>query len=142
MTRLEVRREFSRVAVPLFLLGCLSLACLTSCQRSAQYRHDSDLADMDVAPGPSRSMKSSLRADMIGQPKKRALVLEFWNDTPIKSDTLGAFAAEELKRGLGMTRRVIVPEDAEDRSDHPGSCRRRPCQCGSAGEEGKSWELL
>jgi hypothetical protein len=51
------------------------------------------------------------KVDVQGQPKKRALVLNFWNDTPEKLESLGAFAADELRRGLSLTQRIIFPLD-------------------------------
>jgi hypothetical protein len=47
----------------------------------------------------------------MGQPKKRVMVLNFWNDTPVKQNDIGEFAADELKRGLYLSQRVIVPTD-------------------------------
>ena len=44
------------------------------------------------------------------QPRKKVLVLEFWNDTPVKIDGLGKFVAEDLKRQLEASQRVILPE--------------------------------
>ena len=47
----------------------------------------------------------------MGQPKKRVVVLDFWNDTPVKQTDLGAFAADELRRGLYLSQRMIIPPD-------------------------------
>jgi len=53
------------------------------------------------------------RIESMGQPKKRIVILNFWNDTPVKQNDLGAFAADELRRGLYATQRVILPTDAK-----------------------------
>jgi hypothetical protein len=47
----------------------------------------------------------------MGQPKKRLVVFDFWNDTPVKQTDLGAFASDELRRGLFLSQRVILPPD-------------------------------
>ena len=51
------------------------------------------------------------RLESMGQPRKRLAVLNFWNDTPVVGD-LGGFAGDELRRGLELTQRVILPPDA------------------------------
>jgi hypothetical protein len=47
----------------------------------------------------------------MGQPRKKVVVFNFWNDTPVKQSELGQFAGDELKRGLYLTQRLIIPED-------------------------------
>ncbi len=44
-------------------------------------------------------------------PKKRVLVLGFWNDTPVGDDSIGTFASEEFKRELELGRHVLFPEE-------------------------------
>jgi hypothetical protein len=39
--------------------------------------------------------------------------MNFWNDTPVKQPDLGAFAADELKRSLYATQKMILPTDAK-----------------------------
>jgi hypothetical protein len=39
------------------------------------------------------------------------MVFAFWNDTPVKQPTLGAYGADELKRGLAVSQRLIVPKE-------------------------------
>jgi hypothetical protein len=51
------------------------------------------------------------KADLQGQPKKRVLVLNFWNDTPLIQSELGVFAANELRRGLFLSQKVILADD-------------------------------
>ena len=89
----------------------------SACQRSPQYKHDQDYSNQDAssyyggaaatAQGPTQKIQS------MGQPKKRVVVLNFWNDTPINQSDLGAFAADELKRDLYATQRMILPADAK-----------------------------
>ena len=42
---------------------------------------------------------------------KKVVILDFWNDTPIQQPTLGGFAADELRRDLFVTQRMILPTD-------------------------------
>jgi hypothetical protein len=48
---------------------------------------------------------------LLGQPKKRVLVLDFWNATPVSSGELGFFAADELRRGLYLSQKVMLETD-------------------------------
>ena len=102
------------------------LVSLTACHRSPQLIGDRDGdEDESSSQGKFTSLSSSSTVgegrgdftasgmDSVGQPKKKVFALNFWNDTPIQQDSLGTFAAEELLRGLGLTRRVIVPPDTK-----------------------------
>ncbi len=93
-----------------FLVG---LAFFTACQRSPQYQRDQDYFQGDPGSYYNRPASKSIseRIEGMGQPKKRLLVMDFWNDTPVKSDTLGKFAADELRKGLYQTQRIIIPKD-------------------------------
>lgn len=62
-------------------------------------------------PGAGQQPKITDRIASLGQPRKRVVVLNFWNDTPVGFPGLGEFAADELRRGLSLTQRVIVPTD-------------------------------
>ncbi len=86
---------------------------LVSCQRSNQYRHDQDYMrdDMPASYYQSANKSPSEKVESLGQPKKRVVVLGFWNDTPVKQTDLGSFAADELRRGLHLTQRMILPTD-------------------------------
>lgn len=97
------------------VLGILVAA--TACQRSPQYRHDQDYGSSDGATsyyGKQGAGKSpTARIEQMGQPKKRVVILTFWNDTPVPQADLGMFAADELRRGLFLTQRLILPPDAK-----------------------------
>lgn len=108
-------KKFNSVShwgVLLFLLGVFS-----ACQRSPQYRKDEDYGRNDSTVNYLGARPSSLsptqKVEAMGQPKKRVAVLNFWNDTPIQLNTIGAFAADELKRGLTLSQRVLVPTDVK-----------------------------
>jgi len=58
-------------------------------------------------PGDNASEKIA----SIAQPKKRIVVFDFWNATPLKSDELGPFGADELRRELYVSGRVIIPTE-------------------------------
>jgi hypothetical protein len=85
----------------------------SSCQRSAEYKHDQDYykADAQSYYNNNNGKSPSQRVSDMGQPKKRIIVFDFWNDTPVKQTDLGAFAADELRRGLYLSQRVILPPD-------------------------------
>lgn len=85
-----------------------------SCQRSPQYHQEEDYGRNDFTSGlPVLKKGQSLtqKIESMGQPKKRVVVLDFWNDTPVKQPALGAYAANELSRGLFLTQRLIIPTD-------------------------------
>jgi hypothetical protein len=87
-----------------------------ACQRSPQYRRDENLSNGDPSDGyyaPPQGGSITQKVESMGQPKKRVVVLGFWNDTPVKMDNIGDFAADELKRGLFLSQRVILPTDAK-----------------------------
>lgn len=105
------------VLATLGLVGALAGA--TGCQRSPQYRHDQDYAPDDNSSGyygksaAANGKTPTGRIESMGQPKKRVVVLNFWNDTPVPQAELGPFAADELRRGLFLTQRLILPADAK-----------------------------
>ena len=103
----------SRVFYLLFVL-CLGLV-LGSCNRSRNYAEDQEFFKAEPSsyynrggPGGQRTK----RIENLGQPKKRMVVLDFWNDTPIQLHELGRYTANEIRRELHNTRRVLIPADA------------------------------
>jgi hypothetical protein len=102
-----------RTSISLMLLAALFAS---SCQRSPAYRRDQEF----VSPNEPQSYYSNARGrtptqrlEQMGQPKKRLVIFDFWNDTPVKQADLGAFTADELRRGLHLSQRVILPPDAK-----------------------------
>ncbi len=77
-----------------------------SCKKSSLLRPDQGFERID-----RQGMRSSLapRGDEFGHPKKSVLVFDFWNDTPVRQEGLGVWVANELKRGLALTQRVVIP---------------------------------
>lgn len=101
-------------------LGVLSVAAglavfQSGCMRSNAYRQSQQYFEEDKKsyynqPGaPAQSPVKRIQA--MGQPKKRVMVFNFMNDTPVTAGSLGSFAADELRRGLFLTQRVIMPTD-------------------------------
>ena len=95
----------------------LTLSCfVTSCMRNSPYRKDKDPVD-DTPSGyysdsdSSKLSDSGVKLEYLKGPKKKVLVLGFWNDTPVGDENLGVFAASELKRELFLSRRVLFPDD-------------------------------
>ena len=92
----------------------VTLLAASACMRSPQYRRDQDYTQTDAESYYSSKTKSPTdRISAMGQPKKRVVILNFWNDTPVKQTDLGTFAADELRRGLFLTQRMILPPDAK-----------------------------
>ena len=89
---------------------------ISSCMRGSPFKKDKEPVD-DTPPGyysdsdSSRGGDSSARLEKLKSPKKKVLVLAFWNDTPVGDDSLGVFAAEELKRELYIGKRILFPEE-------------------------------
>ncbi len=111
-----IQKRFERIQLGLDfrIVLAFSLFLLTACNRSSSgLRSDNDNGQSFASEYYNhRYLKSSSqRVEALGQPKKSVLVLDFSNDTPIKQENLGSFVASELKRGLELTQRVIVPEN-------------------------------
>ena len=98
----------------------LFLACLTlsvfqaACVRSGFFKGDDDHGSDGASPTHYSGGSSGApvkKVESQGQPKKRIVVINFWNDTPVKFDSLGPYAADELRHGLYVTQKIIVPTD-------------------------------
>lgn len=101
---------------PLFLIAssvlALTLTMMSACQRSPEYRRDQEVGQPEPAGYyGAKARTPSQKVESMGQPKKRVIVLNFWNDTPVKQSDLGAFAADEVRRDLYLTQRMILPTD-------------------------------
>ncbi len=83
------------------------------CNRSPSFKKDQEYYRGDSSQSYySKGAKSpTARVDAMGQPKKRVVIFDFWNDTPVKSKTLGQFAADEIRRSLFATQRMILPTE-------------------------------
>jgi hypothetical protein len=92
-----------------FAILCFALA-LSACQRSSAYKRDQDYYRPENADSyySNHSKTSTDQLASMGQPKKRVVVLDFWNSTPVDVDHLGLFTADELRRGLFLTQRMII----------------------------------
>jgi hypothetical protein len=97
------------------LLSASVLALLPACQRSSAYRRsvgafgeeESYYARSEQAA--ANETIGTQKIEEMGQPRKRVLVFNFWNNTPIKGDEVGLFAADELRRALFTSGRVTLP---------------------------------
>jgi hypothetical protein len=54
--------------------------------------------------------QSAIPLQKIAGPRKKTLVLSFWNDTPVGDQKLGQFAASELQRELAIQKAAVIPE--------------------------------
>jgi hypothetical protein len=59
----------------------------------------------------SKTTDPSAKLERLKGPKKKVLILNFWNDTPVGDETLGSFAVDELKHELASSRHVLFPDD-------------------------------
>src|SRR3954466_12760204 len=84
-----------------------------ACSRSDQFSKDQQYYHPEDQTYYNKSGKATERVESMGQPKKRIVVLDFWNNTPVKQTELGAFAADELRRGLFLSQRVILPPEVK-----------------------------
>lgn len=92
----------------------LALVVLVGCARSSMFHRDQEFFEdapqgyytSDTLAGAGGGMVEKLK-----QPRKKVLVLGFWNDTPVGDDSIGLFAADELKRGLIIGKKVIFPDE-------------------------------
>lgn len=88
----------------------LALLVFFACARSPEFQKDQDYYRGEDSYY-DKNRNAVDRVESMGQPKKKVMVFAFWNDTPVKAITLGAFGADELKRGLSVSQRLIVPKD-------------------------------
>ena len=91
-----------------FLLSLLLLT-FVACARTPEFKKDQEFSRDDSYY--ERGRTASDRVESMGQPKKKVMVFAYWNDTPVRAPTLGAYGADELKRGLSVSQRLIVPKD-------------------------------
>ncbi len=86
---------------------------ISSCMRSQGIRKDRDFheesSDGYYQEGESRG-KSEVIERLKG-PKKKVLVLSFWNDTPTGDEALGDFVASELRREISLGGKVLLPDE-------------------------------
>ena len=85
------------------------LVALTACNRSPEFKKDQEYSKDDSYY--DRGRTAADKVESMGQPKKKIMVFAYWNDTPVRAPTLGAYGADEMKRGLSVSQRLIVPKD-------------------------------
>jgi hypothetical protein len=89
------------------------LFSLSSCSHFGNFKREPDVEEESPSGYYSElETKEKSTSDVITRlkgPKKRVMILGFWNDTPVGDDSLGTFAAEELKRELFLTKRMLFP---------------------------------
>lgn len=95
------------------IITAFSVAALSSsgCQRSQNFKKDQEFYQGEASTYYNKGKGPTQRLEQSGQPKKRVLVFDFWNDTPIRQPDIGFFAADELRRNLFLSQRVVVPPE-------------------------------
>ncbi|MDR3608623.1 MAG: hypothetical protein P4M08_14770 [Oligoflexia bacterium] len=110
-----MKRVF-RILSPILLVA----AALSACQRpSAKRDPDVYRPDSDSYYNSHGAKNTTDQLAAMGQPKKRVVVLDFWNSTPVGLDNFGFFAAEELRRGLYLTQRMILSPEIKSEYTTP-----------------------
>ncbi len=91
----------------------MSMAVTIGCARSDQYKRDQEFYEETPEGYYTQQYKSpnvsGSQLEKIKQPKKKVLILDFWNDTPAGDESLGKFSADELRRELFLSKRVLLP---------------------------------
>lgn len=87
-----------------------SIFLAAGCSRSPEFQKDQEFYKGDDSYY-GKGKSATERTESMGQPKKKVMIFAFWNDTPVRAPTLGAFGADEMKRGLAVSQRLIVPKD-------------------------------
>jgi hypothetical protein len=85
-------------------------ACVRSpefAKDQSYYKPESPYYDRNKEKTPTETIEA------MGQPKKKILIFDFWNDTPVKSGELGSFTSSEFRRGFATSQRLIVPKDVK-----------------------------
>lgn len=103
--RSKVKSKALCFGLSAFILGA------TGCVRSTAYKKDQFHTDATTSyynKTGQNPQTPTQRIEKMGQPKKRVLVLNFWNDSPVKPSDLGVFTADELRRGLFASQRVMI----------------------------------
>jgi hypothetical protein len=101
-------RFFSLILV--FFVGGVGCAQTQPLRRTQAEYHDEYDGSYYRRNTPERSVES---VEYLIQPKQRVMVLDFWNNTPIQDEELGRVAADELRRALFMSQRVVLPPQVQ-----------------------------
>lgn len=109
-------RFFKYKNIAVLILSTAFFLELTGCSRSTAYKSQEENQYNNAPPAnyydkPGSDKTPSQRVEAMGQPKKRVVILNFWNDSPVNDTGMGEFAANELRRGLYLSERVIIPTD-------------------------------
>lgn len=92
---------------------------LSSCSRSEGFKRESETYTDEnpsyyYGPGDNPQQQAGTltdRAKTLGQPKQRLVVFDFWNLTPFQEGGLGKYAANELKREIFLSKKVLLPSE-------------------------------
>jgi hypothetical protein len=83
---------------------------MASCQRSRSFREDQKFYRQDSQYSSKRNAAMA-RAEKFGQPRKKMVILPFYNVTPLGGDELGEFISIELAREIRTSGKAVIPED-------------------------------
>lgn len=96
----------------LFLAAASMGLAVSGCQRSPAFKRDQSYYRPESPyyggqPSPTEKFQA------MAQPKKRVVVLDFWNDTPVNVPEIGRFTADELRKVLFMSQRVLISAELQ-----------------------------
>jgi hypothetical protein len=87
---------------------------LNACVRTNDFRKDRAFYE-ETPPGYYKDSEfgaqKSQALERLKGPKKKVLVLSFWNDTPAGDESLGEFTASEIKREFSVGGQILFPDD-------------------------------
>jgi hypothetical protein len=105
MRSFSTRRLFGlAVLLPLVLSACVRNHSLKK-EREFYEETPSGYYQGEDAPRKGEAL------ERLKGPKKKVLVLSFWNDTPTGDDSLGDFVASEMKREFSLGHQILLPDD-------------------------------
>jgi len=106
--------------VGIFIIAALfTQACVTGMQRphSGKSAPEPELSDSYYRPSTASEpvpMKDDERSHDLPEPKKKVIVFQFWNDTPINDEALGSFAADLVRKSLFDSGEVLIPSESTE----------------------------
>lgn len=109
-------RTWLRLTVVVMALSHWGGACNRSKpfeQSQNYYQEAPPPSQYESTAHPAAQALASTRFEQMGQPKKRMVVFNFVNDTPVRHPKLGEWAAEEVRRLLMQSQRVLLPTDLQ-----------------------------
>ncbi|MEK7689530.1 MAG: hypothetical protein AAB425_00760, partial [Bdellovibrionota bacterium] len=102
----------SKKEIAFFLVCCvLATACQRPGFRKNGFDNETSGQESDYYNGRPEKDVPPPTVEQMGQPKKRAVVLDFWNDSPAREAEFGSSTADDLRALLYRSQRVMITPD-------------------------------